>query len=400
MPALRELEVENFLSLRSVSLPLGPLNVLVGPNAAGKSNLIDVVAFLRDAVRSDLRPALDARGGFDRVRYRGVGSRGSIRIRLEAQVTSHSSASAPDEYTLEISQRRMPRSERFVLRRSEDFRFKRTRGRGRRLTIRGKDLQVFDDETKAPQEQPLLQSESLGLATLPRLSDEAGGRQVREIAALFRTFRVFDVDVARARQPKSVLDGSALADDGSNLAAFLLRLSGDSDRWEALQKDLQEIVPGVRRLHLRLISSGEEETAVLELEEAGLRGRTLFAEASYGTVRALALLAVLHDPEPPPLTCIEEFDHGLHPYAFDVLVERLREAASRTQILIATHSPALVNRLEAGELIIVERDHQSGASIIPALSAEKVRAMEEALEGRLGLGELWFSGSLGGVPDL
>lgn len=397
MPALRELEVENFLSLRHVTVALGPLNVLVGPNGAGKSNLLDVVGFLRDAVRSDLRPALDQRGGLERVRFRGRGASGPIRIRLTAHVTRYSSERALDEYTLEVSGRKLPTANRYALVRQEHFRFKRTRGRGRRLTIRGRDVQVFDDERKAS-EQPLLRSDSLALATLPRLADEAGGRQVRQIAELFATFRVLDIDVRRAREPKGARHRRVLADDASNLAAFLLGLSEDEDRWEALQKDLRQVIPGIRRLHVTKVSGGEEEAAAIELEEFGIKGRTMFSEASYGTVRALALLAVLYDPDPPQLTCIEEFDHGLHPYAFDVLVERLREASARTQMLIATHSPALVNRLEASELIVCERDAQSGASRIPARSSEEVRRMEEAMEGDLGLGELWFSGSLGGVP--
>jgi predicted ATPase len=98
------------------------------------------------------------------------------------------------------------------------------------------------------------------------------------------------------------------------------------------------------------------------------------------------------------LTCVEELDHGFHPYVFDRLVERLREASERTQFLIATHSPTLVNRLRADELIVCERDPQTGASRIPAIDSEKVRAMEQRAQGRLRLGELWFTGSLGGIP--
>ncbi len=66
------------------------------------------------------------------------------------------------------------------------------------------------------------------------------------------------------------------------------------------------------------------------------RGTTPLASASFGTIRALALLAMLHDPDPPKLTCVEEVDHGLHPYALDRIVERLRDASTRTQVLAAT----------------------------------------------------------------
>lgn len=137
----------------------------------------------------------------------------------------------------------------------------------------------------------------------------------------------------------------------------------------------------------------------MQLVEKGLSDPTELYEASYGSIRALALLALLYDPKPPKLTCIEEIDHGLHPYVLDRLVELLRRASRRTQLLIATHSPALVNRLDWTELIVCER-RDDASSAIPAVDPKMVRAMESEVEGELGLGELWFSGALGGVPEL
>jgi predicted ATPase len=84
----------------------------------------------------------------------------------------------------------------------------------------------------------------------------------------------------------------------------------------------------------------------------------------------------------------------LHPQALELLVERLREASERTQFIIATHSPALANRLTPEELVICERE-PDGASSIPAISIERVREIVEKSEDQP-LGELWFSGALGG----
>jgi len=151
-------------------------------------------------------------------------------------------------------------------------------------------------------------------------------------------------------------------------------------------------IPGLRGVDL-VAMGGPQEGVLLYLSEHGLRGRTTLGEASFGTIRGLALL---YDPDPPRITCIEEIDHGLHPYALDRIVDLLRTASARTQFLIATHSPVLVNRLRANELIVCERDAATGASRMPAIAASEVRAMADA--GELALGELWFSGSLGGVP--
>lgn len=403
-PALIELKVENFRSLQDVELRLQPLNVLVGPNGAGKSNLLDVIAFLGDSVREDLGPALERRGGFGRVRFRGESPAELIRIHVEANVTRYSSLTAPDEYDLSFRTvagriRRTDRSELeeiMLLRRWESFRFKRLKGPGRRLTINGSKLQVAEPG-HAPKSRRLLRQDSLGLSTLPRLATEEGGGEVRRMADLFESFRVFDVDVEAARAPSYVDDTEVLRHDAANLAAFLWGLSHDEETFADLQADARAFIPGLRALVFRHIG-GADEAITLELEETGLSNTTTLREASFGTVRALALLAMLYDPDPPALTCVEEIDHGLHPYVFERLVERLRDASTRSQFLIATHSPALVNRLDPGELIVCERDETSGASRIPAIDPERVEAMAERLEGQLGLGEIWFTGSLGGVP--
>ncbi|MFY0575831.1 AAA family ATPase [Cystobacter fuscus] len=409
---LLELSVKNYKSLRDVSVRLGPLNVLVGPNGSGKSNLLDVIEFLGDSAREDLGPALERHLGYHRIYFRGETS-GPIRIHVKAMVTSYAHEGAPDEYKLSIKgstlRARIKQTHpsqwtagapKLLLQRQEEFAFKRVRGRGRRITISGGKSELVDlrgDKEEKRKRGISLRSDSLGLSTLPKLAPEEGGEGVRKMAELFSTFRVFDVDARAARQPSASPIERVLQSDASNLAAFLRYLSENEETFEQLQDDARAMVPGLQHIHLRPIG-GATEAVAIELEEAGLKGRTSLAEASFGTIRALALLAMLYDPNPPQLTCVEEIDHGFHPYVLDRLVDRLRWASQRTQFLIATHSPTLVNRLHANELIVCERNPETGESLIPAADPEDVRAMEERAQGRMGLGELWFTGSLGGVP--
>lgn len=398
MPALRKLTVSNYKSLRRVAVPLGPLNVLVGPNESGKSNFLDVIRFLGDSVREDLQPAIDRRGGMDRLRFRGAES-GTVSLSVEANVTQYSSETAPDEYTLSFWTRRSPRGSQ-ILYRHESFRFKRTRGRGRRITIEGAGVEIIEEaagQERIERTIPL-RRDSLGLSTLPRLAPEEGGSEITRMATLFSEFRVFDVDVSRTLRPNTVEPSPTLSPDASNLSAFLLHLSkSNHDVFTQLENDARSIVPGLREINFEFVVGPDEGVSVV-LEEEGLKGTTRLREVSYGTVRALALLAMLYDQSPPQLTCVEEIDHGLHPYVFDLIVERLREASERTQFLIVTHSPALVNRLRSAELIVCERDPETGESRIPAIDPELVQQIENRAEGKLRLGEIWFTGTLGGVP--
>ncbi|MEU3765283.1 AAA family ATPase [Amycolatopsis keratiniphila] len=399
-PYLLRLTVQNFRSLRSVDLELGRLNVLVGPNGAGKTNLLDVISFLGDSVREDLEPAIRRRGGMENILFRGEGVQPSARIRIaiEAAVTKFSNTKTTDKYTLTfrtIAVRSRGRKSR-IIRRTEEFLFKRTAGRGRRITINGSDVTIMNDEEL--DFQSTLRETSLGLSTLPKLGSEQGGTQVDALAELFADFRVFEVDVNAARRPSPNKRSDKLQENGGNLAEFLLTMAMNRmDLFERLIEDARYFIPGLERLHFESVG-GPTDAVVLKVEERGLTGLTDLADMSFGSIRALALLALLYDPNPPKLTCIEEIDHGLHPHVLDRLVELLREASSRTQLLIATHSPPLVNRLLPHELIVCERS-EDASSKIPAIDSTVVKEMDAALDGQMGLGELWFTGALGGVPE-
>jgi predicted ATPase len=388
---LQGLVVRGFRSLLDVEVTFAPLTVLVGPNGAGKSNLLSVVRFLGDVARTDLGPAIADHGGWDRLIFHGKAGR-RIEIQALMRVTRHSSNTAQDVYTLELSKTRNG------IHREESFSFKRTRGAGRRITIRGSKVEVEGGGRLSS-----LREESAGLSTLPRLEMREGGEQVSQVADLFRTFRVFDIDVAAARLPSRLLRAPPkgpvqLLADASNLAAFLRYLADEhAASFKQLQEDLRYILPGFTRLEVAPVGGPAADAYAVSVHEAAFPVPTPLADASFGTVRALALLALLHDPHPPKLTCVEEIDHGLHPDAIDRIVSRLRSASRRSQILVATHSPTFVNRLEPRELLVCERDTETGASRIPAISAEEVAAMEG--QSGLGLGELWFSGALGGTLE-
>lgn len=404
MPSrLLELHVENFRSLRDVTVPLGPLTVLVGPNGVGKSNVLKVFDFLADIIRTDLQPALDTRGGFDEVAFWGGAKPPTfMRVQLKATWTSNSTLNAPDEYSLTIRRRSLPSNRdssraAYTLSREESFQFKRKQGRGRRITISGEEARVLDRRAGKEQDSGSfgIRRLSSGLSTLPRLGPADGGDEVTRVADRLSSFRVFDVDVAAARMPTRlrVADLATLSPHAENLAAFLIYLSGRDEIWESLVEDARQVLPQLENIEFEEVGGSTDQLTVV-LREHGLRRLTPLADASYGTVRLLGLLGLLYDPHPPAFTCIEEIDHGLHPQALELVVQRLREASERTQFIVATHSPALVNRLRPDEFVVCDRDEE-GASIIPALT---VREVEEivAESGDQPLGELWFSGVLGG----
>ncbi len=397
---LHSLTVENFRILGDVEeVQLGRVNVLVGPNGSGKSTLLRVIQFLGDAARANLGDAIGQHGGIERLFTRRKKTRGSskIRIHVKAVVTSHAHVGALDEYTLAFHPVRIAHARASAgVFHTESFKFKRTARQGRRITLENGHLSLFDEGRKQGQRQLTLDQAAFGLAVLPQLGPDEGGNEIRKFQELFTRFRVFDVDAEAARRPWDVRDASHLRPNASNLASFLKFLHEKHARvFEALLSDAREIVPGLKDVEFRAVGGATAAVAV-DIVDERLPGATPLADASFGTVRALAMLAMLHDPHPPLVTCVEEIDHGFHPHVFDRLVELLRVASARTQFLIATHSPALVNRLDPSELIVCERDPETGLARIPAVDPDAVARIHDA--SAYGLGELWFSGTLGGVP--
>lgn len=386
--SLRSVKVQGFRSLASATVPLGPLTVLVGPNGSGKTNVLNVLRLLSATIRFDLPSAIETFGGFEHI-IRNDRSTKKIHIEIEAVVTEHAHDGAPDRYTLDISQRRSQ-----VLNRSEEFTFKRVSGRGRRITVNGSTVTFGSTGSKGRKLQ-LADEQTTGLSTLPKLAAGQGGEGIDDFAEFISSIRVLEPDVLAARQP-SRLYGAGLAEDASNLADALLRLKeADQQAFVDVERDLRRCLPGLERI-LLAIDGGSTRSVVVQLQERGLSNPIDLADASFGTVRLLSLLTALHEPTPPPFTALEEVDHGLHPYALDVVVDALRAASERTQLLVATHSPTFVNRLRPDELVICDRDPDTGASLIPAIDARALGAAADAAELRLG--ELWFSGAVGGVP--
>lgn len=384
---ITRLKAKNFRSLGDVDVSLQPLSVLAGPNGSGKSNLLAILRFLAMASRFDIDFALENWGGMNSV-LRAEPGADTLELTIEGRVTPFASDGALDSYRLRLTRGRQSR-----IVRTEELNFKRVSGPGRRIRIQDSAVTIENDNST--EKRRLASSQTSGLGTLARLGSEDIGPGPKAFFNLLASIRYIEPDVRAARQPSRIAQ-STLANDAGNLADALLTLRDRSgEAFDMLVRDLGECLPGLRAVHLTPIG-GPSSQVVVEIEESGLTRAIPLADASFGTVRLLALLVALHDPMPPAFTAIEEVDHGLHPYALDVLVDRMREASTRTQLLAVTHSPTLINRLRPEELILCDRDSETGESVIPARTTSELRKAQTA--SGYGLGELWFAGAIDGVP--
>jgi predicted ATPase len=160
-----------------------------------------------------------------------------------------------------------------------------------------------------------------------------------------------------APHPQRRSGGTILLEkDGSNVAEYLMAVRRlDQAAFEGIVETLQFILPYADDVQ-PAITSELERNVYLQLSEAGFKvpGWLL----STGTVRLVALLALLRHPLPPPLVVIEEIENGLDPRTIHLIVDEIREAvqSGRTQVVVTTHSPYLLNLLPLQTIVLVERD--------------------------------------------
>ncbi|MGV9222155.1 AAA family ATPase [Streptomyces albogriseolus] len=394
--------MRNFRTLTDTKLPLGPLTVMVGPNAAGKSNVFHALEFLRHVSRDGIAAALEDWGGFETVAFRGGPKPVSrITIGIEGVWSEFASEENPDSYQLSVNRRRVSTLDHVL------YRHERFTQHPQQDTKTSIELKSATVEVKSSLAADGLEGTAgIGRMTsalhqpLPWAADSSTAHAVEEIKRHLSEIRVFDPDVRAARKPSPITaSGRHLEDNASNLADFLKTLRAIRNKegrryvWEALLNDVRAVIPHIRDVHI-VDTPGTYDHLSIELEEEGLRGRTRLEDASFGTVRLLCLLSIFHDPEPPALTCIEEIDHGIHPHALERLAGRLREASGRARFLVTTHSPVFVNELAPEQFVVCERG-KDGASRIPALTPDEVQEVIDASEG-MPIGELWFANTLGG----
>ena len=411
---LRSIRLRNILSFGpdTPELPLEPLNVLIGPNASGKSNLIEALSLLAAAPR-DLQQPIREGGGVHEWLWKGVKRLGTAMLDVAVAYPGPMRLSLEDKLKLwahNIDPTETPRA--LIYRLS----FRET---GARFDFRDEALK---DEQQLPNDLGLFYRYQEGRPIINAFANDDTPRFQRRLnweslkpdqSILFqrrepdsypeitwladhfermRFYREWNLGrFAPARLPQSPdLPNDFLLEDAANLGLVLNDLQNSPDDVnEAVLGHMQVFYPSVKRITTK-ISGG---TVQIFFHEDGLRHPVPAARLSDGTLRYLCLLTVLFHPNPPPIICLEEPELGLHPDIIPEVAKLLLEASSRTQLFVTTHSDILVNALsDTPEAVIVCEKHD-GATQLQRLDANEL----EPWLDRYRLGDLWIRGDLGGT---
>ena len=385
-PLLKSITAKNLLSFgpEGMTLDLEPLNVLIGPNGSGKSNLLEAIGLFQAAPRNLAAPVRRG-GGVGEWIWKGNPDSSAIAEVVVSnpkgkQNLRHTIEFAKSSHWFELVNERIaderPHPEKETDRSYYDF-----QGGHPVMTARDGSERRLKSEDFAPDESIL--------------SQRKDPDQFPELAYLSRSYErirmyrgwEFGQNTALRAAQRADVRRHPLAEDFHNLEMFLNKLRQVPKAKANFIKKLGDLYDGLMDFELNF-DGGTVQIYFTEGDFAIPATRL-----SDGSLRYLCLLAILLDPDPPPLICLEEPELGLHPDMMHKLADLLMDASSRCQLVVTTHSDILVDALTEDYRSVVVCEKHDGRTNMKRLSEPEFSHWLEKYR----LGHLWTSGHLGGV---
>lgn len=409
---IRTIRLENILSFGpdTPEIPLEPLNVLIGPNASGKSNLIEVLSLLR-AAPGDLQEPIRQGGGVREWLWKGTDGTPTATVEVTHLNPFHDPfrSEAALRYRLSFASDAMGRFhiEDEVIegekppRAGEEpyFYYRYQTGNPVIRAIAQTDSPFFPplagrQHANRIERSLKWQDVKPDQSILSEIRDSFTYPELSEIGVFFRSALFYrNLHVGRSapvRLPQNTdLQRVALAEDASNLGVVLSDLLNQPEVKERILERMRDFYPSFRDV-TATIDSGSVQ---IFFHEKGLRRAVPATRLSDGSLRYLCLLAILCRPNLFPTVCIEEPELGLHPDIIPEVAKLLVEASKRCQLFVTTHSDILVDALSDVPEAVVVCEKVNGATELRRLDRDTLGTWLEEYR----LGEVWMRGAIGGT---
>ncbi|MFL6193431.1 MAG: AAA family ATPase [Thermoanaerobaculia bacterium] len=406
---LTRIEINGFKTFEDFSLDLRPFVVILGPNAAGKSNLFDAIRLLSGLANADLRTAVhDMRGEPIELFRRGKDGEYGHKMSFAVEALLEPSVRDPwgaevdlnhsrIRYEVEIERRRDEKGiERLIVAREQATPILKKDDAWKRLYSKS----FSNAYIKSKRQTPWLITESVEGRRSFKISQDGHQGRTRPAEAAEATvlsgitsvefphlyalkmemhsWRFLQLDPAALRKPSPVFAAEELEPDGSNLAAVLARIQIEtatkarpSGILADIVADLATLIPGVTGLSVNEDERNREYRIDIEMRDGSPFSARVVSD---GTLRVLALLTILHDPEHRSLVCFEEPENGVHPVRLKSMIQRFHELVTDpgdedvdaseplSQLLVNSHSPVVLSSLSLRQDEVMFADTVSTAN--------------------------------------
>jgi predicted ATPase len=363
--SLKKISISGFKSIRELkALELRDLNVIIGANGAGKSNFIQVFRMLEAMATKQFQKFIGVSGGAPSFLYNGPKT--TTQIKAEFEFESGSSYSrGPNFYRFEFD---LTADETFLV--GEEREYVTTSPRSYGSPSTESRLRDFKDETSS-------MGESNGV-----------GYYVYKSISNWIVYHFHDTSAqSPMRLSEIVEDSQRLKKDGANVAPVLLHLKNgntyEKQCYREIVNAIRLVMPFFDDFRLDIRKEGEAEKVRLSWQQKGSDYPMQPYHLSDGSIRFICLATALLQPNLPSTIVIDEPELGLHPEAIAVLAELIHDASKRTQIVVATQSPTLINHFSIEDILVVNR--KDGQSTFERLERDQFACWLEDYS----VGDLW-----------
>ncbi len=363
-PELDYITVKGFKSFASIEkLPLQPINVVIGPNGSGKSNFIGVFAFLNAIREGRMQDYVTKAGGADKVLHFGSKTTRLIEIQISFQ-------EGVNQYKIELAP-----------------------APGDQLYPAGETVLFWDKRYPKPYDQELIPHGREAGITDPNAKKIAS--YVRGHLQSWRLYHFHDTSPGSPmKKTASLNDNRFLRPDGSNLAAFLYFLrEKHEEAYGLIRGTLQRVAPFFDDFQLEPARL-KPDSIILEWRHKNSDAYFDATMLSDGTLRFIALATLFLQPEKfrPSVILVDEPELGLHPYAITMLASLIKQASAKTQVIVGTQSPLLLDHFRPEDVLVANR--VGGSTQLTRLESPKLATWLEDYS----LGQLWEKNEIGGRP--
>ena len=371
MGAINKISIKGFKSIRELNnFELRPLNIIVGANGAGKSNLIQVFRMLLAMVQGSFQKFILENGGSDAFPFQGVKETKKINVEFEFESDSPY-ATGHNFYRFELTP---TVNEQFLI--SEERKYKEQ-------SWRSYGAESLESRLAEQKNEASVTGEWNGV-----------GHFVYNAISNWMVYHFHDTsNSSPMRRSEIVDDFNRLREDAGNIAPFLAHLKKSNLidgivpkrnlTYQRIVDAVRLVIPFFDDFRLDIFHQGEAEKVKLSWKQAGSDYPMQPYHLSDGSIRFICLATALLQPTPPSTIIIDEPELGLHPEAIGILAELIKSASKRTQVIIATQCPQLLDQFAIEDIIVAKR--KEGASTFERLNPDDYAQWLEDYS----VGELW-----------